>query len=140
MNPLNSNRTESQQKNCHHMRYAFHEAGHTVAGHVTGRCISKESIVADGARGYRSDGNQAMLNAITAQFGTGPRQRCVVHKMNNVHSSTSNKQQEQIKPELHALFYQRDRQAADQAVAVLSRNTDQSIPVPGRGTAIEHGG
>lgn len=31
-----------------------------------------------------SDGNQAMLNAITAKFGTAPRQRCVMHKMDNV--------------------------------------------------------
>ncbi len=31
-----------------------------------------------------SDGNQAMLNAITAKFGTVPRQRCVMHKMDNV--------------------------------------------------------
>ncbi len=31
-----------------------------------------------------SDGNQAMLNAIAAKFGTAPRQRCVVHKMDNV--------------------------------------------------------
>jgi putative transposase len=28
-----------------------------------------------------SDGNKAMLNAITAKFGTAPRQRCVVHKI-----------------------------------------------------------
>jgi hypothetical protein len=33
--------------------------------------------------------------------------------MDNVLSSIPNKQQEQIKPELKALFYQRDRQAAD---------------------------
>jgi mutator family transposase len=31
-----------------------------------------------------SDGNQAMLNAITAKFGSAPRQRCVMHKMDNV--------------------------------------------------------
>ncbi len=66
-----------------------------------------------------SDGNQAMLNAITAKFGTAPRQRCVVHKMDNVLSYIPNKQQEQIKPELRALFYQKDRQTADQAVAAF---------------------
>jgi putative transposase len=31
-----------------------------------------------------SDGNQAMLNAIGAKFATAQRQRCVVHKMENV--------------------------------------------------------
>ena len=66
-----------------------------------------------------SDGNQAMLNAITAKFGSAPRQRCVMHKMDNVLSYIPNKQQEQIKPELKALFYQKDRQAADQAVAAF---------------------
>src|SRR5437588_12994321 len=66
-----------------------------------------------------SDGNQAMLNAITKKFPTSARQRCVVHKMDNVLSYIPNKQQEQLKPELKALFYQKDRQAADQAVAAL---------------------
>jgi putative transposase len=80
---------------------------------------------------WMSDGNQAMLNAIAAKFGTAPRQRCVVHKMDNVLSYIPNKQQDQIKPELRALFYQKDRQAADQAVAAdHSRSTDQSIPQP----------
>ncbi len=51
-----------------------------------------------------SDGTKAMLNAIAAKFGTAPRQRCVVHKMDNVLSYIPNKQQEQIKPELRALF------------------------------------
>jgi transposase-like protein len=49
-----------------------------------------------------SDGNKAMLNAITKQFLTSARQRCVVPKMDNVLSYIPNKQQEQIKPELRA--------------------------------------
>jgi putative transposase len=77
-----------------------------------------------------SDGNQAMLNAIAAKFGTTPRQRCVLHKMDNVLSYIPTKQQEHIKPELRALFYQKDRQAADQTVAAdHSRNTSRSIRV-----------
>ncbi len=76
-----------------------------------------------------SDGNKAMLNAITAKFGAAPRQRCVMHKMDNVLSYIPTKQQDQIKPELRALFYQKDRQAADQAVAAdHSRNTSRSTP------------
>ena len=71
-----------------------------------------------------------MFNAIAAKFGTAPRQRCVMHKMDNVRSLIPTKQQEQIKPELRALFYQKDRQAADQAVAAdHSSNTRRSIPV-----------
>ena len=66
-----------------------------------------------------SDGNQAMLNAITKQFPTSARQRCVTHKMDNVLSYIPHKQQDQVKPELRALFYQKDRQAADQAVAAF---------------------
>jgi putative transposase len=65
------------------------------------------------------DGNQAMLNAITKQFPDSARQRCVVHKMDNVLSYVPSKQQEQLKPELRALFYQKDRQATDQAVAAF---------------------
>lgn len=64
-----------------------------------------------------SDGNQAMLNAISKKFPDSARQRCVVHKMDKVLSSVPAKQQEQLKPALRALFYQKDRQAADQAVA-----------------------
>jgi putative transposase len=66
-----------------------------------------------------SDGNQAMLNAITKQFPTSARQRCVVHKMDNVLSYIPNKQQEQIETELRAVFYQKDRQAANQAIAAF---------------------
>jgi putative transposase len=66
-----------------------------------------------------SDGNQAMLNAITKKFPTTARQRCCVHKMDNVLSYIPHKQQDQVKAELRALFYQKDRQAADQAVAAF---------------------
>jgi len=75
-----------------------------------------------------SDGNQAMLNAITAKFGSAPRQRCVMHKMDNVLSYIPNKQQAQIKPELKALFYQKDRQAADQAVAAFIEKYQKVYP------------
>ncbi len=75
-----------------------------------------------------SDGNQAMLNAITAKFGSAPRQRCVMHKMDNVLSYIPNTQQAQIKPELKALFYQKDRQAADQAVAAFIEKYQKVYP------------
>src|SRR5579884_818717 len=66
-----------------------------------------------------SDGNKAMLTAITKKFPTSTRQRCVVHKIDNVLSYVPKQQQERIEPELKALFYQQDRQAADQAVAAF---------------------
>jgi putative transposase len=79
-----------------------------------------------------SDGNQAMLNAITKKFPDSARQRCVVHKIDNVLSYVPTKQQEQLKPELKALFYQKDRQAADQAVAAFVEKYRSVYP-----TAIE---
>lgn len=79
-----------------------------------------------------SDGNQATLAAIRKQFPTSARQRCVVHKMDNVLSYVPSKQQEQLKPELKALFYQKDRQAADQAIAALIEKYQNIYP-----TAIE---
>src|SRR5690348_3811537 len=66
------------------------------------------------------------------QFPTSARQRCVVHKMDNVLSYIPTKQQEQIKPELRALFYQKDRQTADQAVAAFIEKYRSVYP-----TAIE---
>jgi len=79
-----------------------------------------------------SDGNKAMLGAIAATFGTAPRQRCVVHKMDNVLSYIPTKQQEQIKPELRTLFYQKDRESANQAVAAFIEKYQKVYP-----TAIE---
>lgn len=75
-----------------------------------------------------SDGNKAMLGAISKKFAISARQRCVVHKMDNVLSYIPKTQQEQIEPELKALFYQKDRQAADQAVAAFVEKYQQSYP------------
>ncbi len=66
-----------------------------------------------------TDGNQAMLNAITAKFAASQRQRCVIHKIENVLSYVPTKQREQIEPELKAIFDQDSRQKADQAVAAF---------------------
>jgi putative transposase len=79
-----------------------------------------------------SDGNQAMLNAISTKFATSQRQRCVLHKMENVLSYVPQKQREQIEPELKALFYQKSRQEADQAVAAFIEKYQHVYP-----TAVE---
>jgi putative transposase len=60
-----------------------------------------------------------MLNAIGKQFPSAKRQRCVMHKMENVLSYVPSKQQEPVRAELKALFYQKDRQSADQQIAAF---------------------
>jgi putative transposase len=79
-----------------------------------------------------SDGNQAMINAMTAKFAASQRQRCVMHKMENVLSYVPQKQREQVEPELKALFYQKNRQEADQAVIAFVEKYQKIYP-----TAIE---
>lgn len=74
------------------------------------------------------DGNQAMLNAISTKFGLAKRQRCARHKMENVLSYIPAKQQDQVRPELKALFYQSSREAADQAVAAFIAKYQQIYP------------
>ncbi len=56
MNMMYSPRTgqKLQQRNTwHFIRYAYHEAGHAVVGHVLGRLIAGVSIVPDKERGYQ---------------------------------------------------------------------------------------
>jgi putative transposase len=79
-----------------------------------------------------SDGNQAMLHAITKHVPDSARQRCVMHKMDNVLSYVPTRQQERLKPELKALFYQKDRESADQAVAAFVEKYQKIYP-----TAVE---
>jgi transposase-like protein len=79
-----------------------------------------------------SDGNQAMLNAIGVKFASSQRQRCVMHKMENVLSYVPQKQREQVEPELKALFYQKSRKEADQAVVAFVEKYQKLYP-----TAVE---
>ncbi|GCE16695.1 hypothetical protein KDK_04950 [Dictyobacter kobayashii] len=73
-----------------------------------------------------------MLNAIRVKFATSQRQRCVIHKMENVLSYVPNKQREQIDPELKGLFYQKSRQQADLAAAAFIEKYQKMYP-----TAVE---
>jgi len=79
-----------------------------------------------------TDGNQAMLNALQLKFATSQRQRCVRHKMDNVLGYVPTAQQESVEPELKAIFYQDDREKADQAVAAFVEKYGKVYP-----TAIE---
>ena len=75
-----------------------------------------------------TDGGQAMLGAIALKFAASQRQRCVMHKMENVLSYVPHKQREQVEPELKALFYQKDRQGADQAIAAFVEKYGRIYP------------
>jgi transposase-like protein len=90
-----------------------------------------EDLKARGVKGvslWVTDGNQAMLNAIAAKFAESSRQRCVIHKIENVLSYVPTKQREQVEPELKAIFYQDSRQKADQAVAAFLEKYQKVYP------------
>jgi transposase-like protein len=61
-----------------------------------------------------TDGHKAMLNAIQNKFPDAQRQRCMKHKMENILAYIPKKQQDQVRLELKAIFYQDNRQEADQ--------------------------
>jgi putative transposase len=75
-----------------------------------------------------TDGNQAMINALEVKFPDSPRQRCVKHKMDNVLSYVPRKQREPARLELRAIFYQKDREAADQEVAAFCEKFESVYP------------
>ena len=75
-----------------------------------------------------TDGNQATLNALEVKFSDSQRQRCVRHKMENVLSYVPKKQWAQVRPELKAIFYQEDREKADQEVAAFRAKYESVYP------------
>jgi transposase-like protein len=79
-----------------------------------------------------TDGNQAMLNAIATKFPTAQRQRCVVHKMNNVLGYIPKQQHDKVEPELKAIFYQESREQADRLLSAFCARYEKSYP-----TAVE---
>lgn len=79
-----------------------------------------------------TDGNQATINAVELKFPDSARQRCVKHKMDNVLSYIPKTQQAQVKPELRAIFYQDNREKAEQEVAAFIEKYEPLYP-----TAIE---
>ena len=85
------------------------------------RCVKEIGL-------WVTDSGQAMLGAIALKFAGSQRQRCVMHKMENVLSHVSHKQREQVEPELKALFYQKDRQEANQAIAAFVEKYGRIYP------------
>jgi putative transposase len=79
-----------------------------------------------------TDGNPAMLKALQVKFSASPRQRCIKHKMDNVLGYIPHKQQDQVEPELKAIFYQDSREKADQVAAAFIEKYQSIYP-----TAVE---
>jgi putative transposase len=75
-----------------------------------------------------TDGNQAMINAISIKFSPSKRQRCIKHKMENILGYIPKKQQDFVKPELKAIFYQSSREKADQEVAAFIAKYESIYP------------
>jgi transposase-like protein len=75
-----------------------------------------------------TDGNQAMINALELKFPNSPRQRCVKHKMENVLGYVPKKQRDPVRAELRAIFYQKNREAADQEVAAFCEKFEPIYP------------
>ncbi len=66
-----------------------------------------------------TDGGKAMINAIESKFSASKRQRCMKHKTENVLGYIPKKQQEAVRPELRAIFYQANHQKAEQTAAAF---------------------
>jgi transposase-like protein len=75
-----------------------------------------------------TDGNKAMLNAIQAKFPSSDRQRCIKHKMENVLGYIPEKHHDQVRPELKAIFYQPNRETADQEAAAFITRYEKIYP------------
>ena len=75
-----------------------------------------------------SDGNLATINAIEKKFPASQRQRCIRHKMENVLGYIPQKKQDEIKPELRAIFYQKNREKADQTIAAFCEKYRADYP------------
>jgi transposase-like protein len=81
---------------------------------------------------FITDGGQAMLNALDLKFGGTPRQRCIHHKLENILSYVPETQRAAVEPELKAIFYQENREKADQVAAAFREKFRAIYP-----TAIE---
>jgi transposase-like protein len=79
-----------------------------------------------------TDGHQAMLNAIALKFPDSRRQRCMLHKLNNVLAHVPEKQRDAVEAEFKTIFYQKNRQKADQCAEAFREKYRSQFP-----TAVE---
>lgn len=75
-----------------------------------------------------SDGNQATMNAITAYFPDAQRQRCVIHKMENVLGYVPQSQQASVKLELNTIFYHDSLEQAQQQLVAFCAKYERLYP------------
>ena len=75
-----------------------------------------------------TDGNQAMLNALSAKFSSSQRQRCIKHKLENIMSYIPKTQRDQVYPEFRAIFYQDSREQAEQLIAAVRTKYEMIYP------------
>lgn len=75
-----------------------------------------------------SDGHLATMNAITRQFPESQRQRCVIHKIENVLGYIPKQKQESIKPELRAIFYHESLEQAQQELSAFCAKHERIFP------------
>jgi transposase-like protein len=66
-----------------------------------------------------TDGNQTMIDAIRQRYPDSQRQRCVKHKLGNVLAHVPEKHQDVVGKEFMAIFYQKNREKADQQAAAF---------------------
>ena len=69
-----------------------------------------------------------MINTLEAKFPDSPRQRCAKHKIGNVLSYVPKKQRDPVRLELKAIFYQKNRKAAEQEVAASCEKFEPIYP------------
>lgn len=79
-----------------------------------------------------TDGNKAILNAIQNKFTASQRQHCILYKMENVLGYIPENYHELVRPELKAIFYQTNREKADQEPTAFIARYESVYP-----TAIE---
>jgi putative transposase len=75
-----------------------------------------------------SDGNQATMNAIGHHFPDAQRQRCVLHKMDNVLGYIPKSQQDTLRLELNAIFYHDSLEQAQQQLAAFCAQHERIYP------------
>jgi putative transposase len=75
-----------------------------------------------------TDGGQAMLSALSTKFPLVQRQRCIKHKMENVLGYVPKKHREVVGEELRAIFYQEDREKAEQVALAFCEKYRREYP------------
>lgn len=75
-----------------------------------------------------SDGNQATMNAIDHHFPDARRQRCVIHKIDNVLGYVPKSHQDSLRLELNAIFYHDSLEQAQQELAAFCAKHERIYP------------